>query len=72
VDAYGIRMLALAKRRGARATEAMEEIDDRPRTNLTNLKQHAVSHLSAAVHDMIDLKPELQDARAIKRADGPH
>ena len=29
---------------------------------LTNLKQHAVSHLSAAVHDMIDLKPELQDA----------
>jgi hypothetical protein len=33
---------------------------------LTNLKQHAVSHLSAAVHDMIDLKPELQDARAIK------
>jgi hypothetical protein len=38
---------------------------------LTNLKQHAVSHLSAAVHDMIDLKPELQDARAIKRADGP-
>jgi len=39
---------------------------------LTNLKQHAVSHLSAAVHDMIDLKLELQDARAIKRADGPH
>jgi hypothetical protein len=36
---------------------------------LTNLKQHAVSHLSAVVHDM---KPELQDARAIKRADGPH
>jgi len=26
---------------------------------LTNLKQHAVSHLSAAVHDMIDMKPEL-------------
>ena len=50
-------MLALAKRRGA--------------LELTNLKQHAVSHLSAAVHDMIDLKPELQDARAIKRADGP-
>ncbi len=47
-------MLALAKRRGARATEAMEEIDDRPRTN------------------MIDLKPELQDAPAIKRADDPH
>jgi len=63
-------MLALATRRGARATEAMEEIDEA--LELTNLKQHAVSHLSAAVHDMIDLKPELQDARAIKRADGPH